>query len=195
MRVALAYHFFSVQFRENLEIACRLNPNDDNLKHLHREECNTDNLSPWKNIAEAGEAMNHDEFIRRLLTLQHIENAAVLRRYGASYLALVRRTDDLVRAKSIASYENGGLVRVFSAMLRAPSWQGPGPLAFRHFLEEHIKFDSCGESGHGALSRHLDADDSIVPLWAAFRDILQRAVPALASAGEARSTRHKQFAR
>jgi hypothetical protein len=183
IRIALAYYFFSVQFRENLEIACRLNPNDDNLKRLHREECNTSNLSPWKNIAKVGEAMNHDEFIRRLLTLQRIENEVSLVHDGSAYLALVRQTDDLIRAKSIASYEDGGLARVFSAMLRVPSWQGAGPLAFRHFLEEHIKFDTCGESGHGALSRNLVVDDSILPLWAAFRDILKRAVPTLANAG------------
>ena len=114
--------------------------------------------------------------MRRLLALQPMDDVTPLKRDGASYLTLVRQTGDLARAKSIASYEDGGLVRVFSAMLRAPYWGGPGQLAFRHFLEEHIKFDSCSNGGHGALSRHLLADDSILPLWVAFRNILKRAL-------------------
>jgi len=94
----------------------------------------------------------------------------------------VRGAKDQVRAMSIASYEDGGLAQVFSAMLRAPSWLGAGQLAFRHFLERHIQFDTCGDNAHGALSRHLRVDDSILPLWTAFLDILRSAVPSLAAA-------------
>jgi hypothetical protein len=178
LRIAKVYYYFSVQFRENLEIACRLYPNDDHLKILYREECNTSNLSPWENVAEAGEAMNHDEFMRRLLTLHAMGDMSSLESAGAHYLARVHQIPDHVRVKSIASYEDGGLTRVFSAMLRAPSWRRAGSQAFRHFLEKHIEFDSCVNNGHGALSRHLSADDSISPLWAAFEDMLRCAVPA-----------------
>ncbi len=66
---AWAYYFFSVQFRENLQIARRLYPDDVNLRQLEREECGTDNLSPWPGVATAGEKMDHDEFMRRLLQL------------------------------------------------------------------------------------------------------------------------------
>jgi len=179
LRVALAYYYFSVQFRENLEIACRLSPNDKLLKALHRGECNTANLSPWENIAADGEAMNHDEFMRRLLALQPIAGADAIERNGQSYLALTRSMDDRVRAMSIRSYEDGGLLRVFSSMLRATGWEGEGQRAFRHFLELHIRFD-CETTGHGALSRHIALDDSIAPLWLAFRDLLRCAVPAFA---------------
>ena len=183
LRVAMAYYYFSVQFRENLEVACRLHPNDAKLKELYTGECNTDNLSPWENIAKEGEAMNHDEFMRRLLALQPITDADALERAGSLYLSQTRAMDDLVKAKSIASYEDGGLERVFSAMLRAPSWNGAGQKAFRHFLEKHIEFDSDDEAGHGALSRHIPVDDSILPLWVAFEEILRCAVPAFARDG------------
>src|ERR1700733_9222570 len=67
MRVAKAYHYFSIQFRENLEIARDRHPHDAKLAELYEGECNTDNLSPWPGVAAAGERMNHDEFMRRLL--------------------------------------------------------------------------------------------------------------------------------
>jgi hypothetical protein len=180
LRVALAYYYFSIQFRENLEIACRLNPTDRKLEALYREECNTANLSPWPGIAQTGEVMNHDEFIGRLLMLQPMTDTEAIECRGSSYLAFVRQTPDHVRAKSIASYEDGGLARVFSAMLLATSWRGEGQVAFRHFLEKHVEFDLCSEGGHGSLSRHLLVDDSILPLWAAFEDILRCASPTLA---------------
>ncbi len=181
LSVALAYYYFSIQFRESLEIACRLFPNDRALKLLHKEECNTSNLSPWENVAQEGEEMNHDEFMRRLLLLQPIPDAGALEQAGVHYLMRIRQIDDLTRAKSIASYEDGGLARVFGAMLRMPTWDGAGQLAFKHFLEKHIEFDSPEEGGHGALTRQLVIDDSISPLWAAFEDILRSAVPAFAN--------------
>jgi hypothetical protein len=177
LSVALAYYYFSVQFRENLETTCRQYPDDLCLQKLFREECNTSNLSPWVNVASAGEAMNHDEFMRRLLELQPIANSGSIRRAGAAYLVLTRGLDERIKAKSIASYENGGLAAVFSAMLKARFWRGEGQAAFRHFLEQHIKFDSSDSDGHGALSRHIPVDDSILPLWVAFRDLLEVAVP------------------
>jgi hypothetical protein len=180
LRVAMAYYYFSVQFRESLEGACRVYPDDEKLKDLSRGECNTSNLSPFEGVAADGEAMNHDEFMRRLLTLQPMGDVAAIERAGAKYLAKSRAMDDHVMAMSIASYEDGGLQSVFSAMLRAPSWTGAGQRAFRHFLEKHIEFDSDSDGGHGALSRHIPVDDSILPLWAAFEDILRCAVPAFA---------------
>jgi hypothetical protein len=66
---AWAYYFFSIQFRENLQIARALYPDDANLKQLEDEECDTHNLSPWPGIALPGERMNHDEFMRRSLEL------------------------------------------------------------------------------------------------------------------------------
>src|SRR5271154_3409534 len=63
MQVAKAYYFFSIQFRENLEIACRLRPDDEKLKDLTAGECHTDNLSPWPGVAAVGEKLDHDEFM------------------------------------------------------------------------------------------------------------------------------------
>lgn len=182
LRVAMAYYYFSVQFRESLEGALRVYPGDEKLQDLSRGECDTDNLSPWDGVAAAGEKMNHDEFMRRLLALQPLGDVAAIERAGAVYLATSRAMEDQTKAKSIASYEDGGLQRVFGAMLRAPSWNGPGQKAFRHFLEKHIEFDSDEDAGHGALSRHVPVDDSILPLWLAFEDILRSAVPAFAKA-------------
>jgi hypothetical protein len=182
LRVAMAYYYFSVQFRESLEGALRVYPADDKLLDLSRGECATDNLSPYPGVAEAGEKMNHDDFMQRLLALQPMGDVASIERAGAVYLAKSRSMDDFTKAKSIASYEDGGLQRVFGAMLRAPSWNGAGQQAFRHFLEKHIEFDSDEDAGHGALSRHVPVDDSILPLWVAFEDILRCAVPAFAKA-------------
>ena len=179
-----AYYFFSIQFRENLEIARELFPDDPKLRQLEREECNTDNLSPWPNVADAGEKMNHDEFMARLLKLSPIsaEKKAFLETIGQDYLNQVRDMPRMVRALSIASYEDGGLEKVFGAFLTAQHWGTPLLQAFKHFLTEHIKFDSDPEQGHGSLSRHIPPDDRILPLWSAFDCLLVQAIPHLRSA-------------
>ncbi len=179
-----AYYFFSIQFRENLEIACELFPDDPKLLQLEREECNTDNLSPWPNVAGAGEKMNHDEFMARLLKLSPIsaEKRTFLEEIGQDYLDQVRATPRVVRALSIASYEDGGLEKVFQAFLTAQHWNTPLLQAFKHFLTEHIRFDSDPEQGHGSLSRHITPDDRILLLWSAFDRLLVQAIPHLRSA-------------
>jgi hypothetical protein len=197
MRVAKAYYYFSVQFRENLEIAMARHPNDAKLAELFKGECDTDNLSPWPGVAEPGERMDHDEFMRRLLRFHEAGQDPQLTEAGIAYLEKTRAIDDATRAASIGSYEDGGLTRVFTAMLRAPHWYGKGQRAFRFFLEEHIRFDSDDGGGHGSLSRHLSADDRILPLWTAFRDLLVVAVPKLAmvSAVTRRASRTPVFLR
>ena len=180
LKIAKVYYYFSIQFRENLAIACRLRPQDECLKKLYREECDTDNLSPFPGVTAVGEKVNHDEFMRRLLAFQPIQQEDMLDRAGAAYLQRTRQIDDSIRARSLASYEDGGLSTVFSAMLRAPRWQGAGQQAFRFFLEEHIRFDTDADGGHGALSRHLTLDDDILPLWTEFKDLLTIAAPILA---------------
>jgi len=182
LKIAKVYYYFSIQFRENLTIACQLHPHDENLKKLYREEVDTDNLSPFPGITKIGERVNHDEFMKRLLLLTPVSQESLLEQAGMSYLLKVRQIDANIRAKSIASYEDGGLSTVFSAMLRAPTWQGAGQQAFRFFLEEHIKFDTDVDEGHGALSRHLGRSDDILPLWIAFRELLMTAAPVLAEA-------------
>jgi hypothetical protein len=181
MRIAKAYYYFSIQFRENLEIACARHPHGAQLAELYAGECDTDNLSPWPDVAAAGERMNHDEFMRRLLQFHPAGRDRQLTAAGLAYLKRTRGVDDAARAASIASYEDGGLSRVFGAMLRAPHRQRKGERAFRFFLEQHIRFDSDDGGGHGSLSRHLVPDDRILPLWTAFRDLLVTAVPKLAT--------------
>lgn len=181
MRVAAAYYFFSVQFRESLEVARARHPGDAKLAELWEGECDTDNLSPWPGIAAAGERMNHDEFMRRVIELHPASRDRRLTNAGLAYLRKTRALDDAARAASIASYEDGGLSQVFAAMLRAPHWYGEAQRGFRFFLEEHIRFDSDDGAGHGTLSRHLPLDDRVLPLWTAFRDLLVTAVPKLAT--------------
>ncbi len=180
--VAWAYYYFSIQFRENLEIAVSRDPDDEKLQQLWTEECNTPNLSPWPGVAGSDERMNHDEFMRRTLMLAPIDDATrtELTLIGETYLRTVRGHSDRSRAMSIASYEDGGLESVFRAILTAPNWSGPVLAAFHHFLSEHIRFDSDPEQGHGALSRHMAPEDSILPLWEEFRTLLTRSVPKLA---------------
>ena len=179
MRVARAHYYFSVQFRENLEIARARHPNDAKLAALRDGECETDNRSPWPGLAAAGERMNHDEFIRRLLEFDPVGRDERLTEAGLAYLDKTRRLDDAARASSIASYEDGGLSRVFNAMLRAPRWHGRGQRAFRFFLEENIRLED--RARRGELSRRLPVDDHVLPLWTAFRDLLTSAVPKLAT--------------
>ena len=179
--VAWAYYFFSIQFRESLQAALVIHPHDESLRHLAQEECATANLSPWPGVASAGEKMNHDEFMRRVLSREPVapERRARLEGFGAEYLEATRGFMRETRALSISSYEDGGLEAVFHAFLTAPDWSGPLLEGFKHFLTEHIRFDSDPDAGHGALSRHLPPDSSIVPLWTAFRDLLLQAVPTL----------------
>jgi hypothetical protein len=180
--VAHAYYYFSIQFRENLQVARSLYPDDENLIQLEQGECNTDNLSPWPAVAAVGERMDHDEFMRRTLALLPIEpkQAAEFRAMGEAYLTNVRARDPLARALSIASYEDGGLESVFKAILRCDSWDNAALRAFRHFLIEHIRFDSDPDEGHGALCRHLPPDDRVLVFWESFRDIFISFVPRFA---------------
>ena len=179
--VAAVYYYFSIQFRENLMLAVSLHPDDAKLRQLEDGECNTSNLSPWPNVAQAGERIDHDEFMRRTVELSPIDPArrCTLDAIGQSYLRSVRGMTPEARAQSFASYEDGGLERVFRAMLTCQDWSSDTLQAFRHFLLEHIKFDSDPDHGHGALSRHLQPGDQVVPLWECFRNILVEASPAL----------------
>jgi len=181
INVAWVYYYFSVQFRENLEVARNLYPDDDRLRQLDQGERDTDNLSPWPGVAAIGETMNHDEFMRRTLTLTTISESRRrdLAALGQAYLTKIRTMDDDSRASAIASYEDGGLERVVRAILKAPHWSNPLLQAFKHFLAEHIRFDSDPEQGHGALCRHLTPDDRVHALWAEFRNMLVRAAPRL----------------
>jgi hypothetical protein len=181
--VASAYYYFSIQFRENLEIACQLHPEDEKLQELELGECNTDNLSPWPGVADEGEKLDHDEFMRRLLDLSPGDRPrpSFIDGIGQRYLDSIRRIDLETRARSIASYEDGGLEKLFRAMLTAPHWDSPLLQAFRHFLVQHIRFDEDPEQGHGALSRHLAPNDRILPLWQECRRLFVDAAPALQS--------------
>lgn len=179
--IAWVYYYFSVQFRESLEIARHLYPDDERLQELDAGERNTDNLSPWPGVAAAGEKINHDEFMRRTLALAKIPESRrrTLMKIGLDYLNKTWRMDPQVRALALASYEDGGLEKVFRAILTAPHWNLPASKAFRHFLAEHIRFDSDPEQGHGALCRHLTPDQRVYPLWAEFRNMLVQASPQL----------------
>ena len=185
IRVAWAYYHFSVQFRECLEIAREMYPEDERLLQLDHGERNTDNLSPWPGVAAVGEKINHDEFMRRTLELAKIPEIGriVLSDIGNKYLKSVRAIDPKIRALALATYEDGGLEKVFRAILTAPNWSGPLQQAFKHFLAEHIRFDSDPDQGHGALCRHLAPDDRVLPLWAEFKHMLIDAVPHLMSPG------------
>jgi len=187
-RIAHAYYYFSIQFRENLEIACQLYPDDENLKSLRDGECDTDNLSPWPGVAAIGERMHHDEFMRRLLILELDCWTQQVEQCGREYLTRVRGFDLVAKAKSIASYEDNGLRRTFLAMLRAQKWQGPVAEAFRFFLEQHIEFDTDDDAGHGTLAKHLNADDAVVPFWRCFAELLIAAVPRLGHRAALRRT-------
>jgi hypothetical protein len=179
---AWAYYYFSIQFRETLEIAASLYPSDPKLRQLVAEECDTANLSPFPGVAEPGEKMNHDTFMQRLLALSPIDDdkRARFEAAGQAYLDKVRSSDPVTRALSIASYEDGGLESVFRAILTAHNWNNPLLGAFRHFLVEHIRFDSDPEQGHGALSRHMSPDDRVLPIWSLFKQLFIDFVPALA---------------
>ena len=181
INVAWAYYYFSSQFRENLEIALALFPDDERLHELDRGERDTDNLSPWPGVAAPGEKMHHEEFMRRTLTLTPIsdERRRRLEALGRAYLAEIRALDQMTRAISLAAYEDGGLEAVFRSILKAPDWEGETLGAFKHFLIGHVELDSNPDAGHGSLCRHLIPDDRILPLWAAFRRIFLEAAPSL----------------
>jgi hypothetical protein len=179
--IAWAYFFFSIQFRENLEIACTLYPTDPLLRQLAKEECNTDNLSPWPGVADSGEKLHHDEFMKRLLrlSLPICEFQRSAEEAGRIYLSRIRAMDPVIRASSIASYEDGGLERVFRAMLACKHWDTALLRAFRHFLLRHIAFDSDSNGGHGALARHLELREGLVSIWSEFKQLLTGTVPGL----------------
>jgi hypothetical protein len=181
-RIAWVYYYFSVQFRENLEIACNLYPDDMLLMQLAEEECDTANLSPWPGVAEVGERLNHDVFMSRLLQLSPMHSPCSpqeIEAIGRSYLQKIRALDQQTRAMSVASFEDGGLARVFASILTCQCWGTPLLQAFRYFLMKHITFDGDSGGGHGALARHLMPDERIRPLWEAFYSLFVDSVPRL----------------
>ncbi|MGA8171071.1 MAG: hypothetical protein WB816_09625 [Methylocystis sp.] len=180
--VAWAYYFFSVQFCENVGIARRLYPDDKRLEELDHGERDTDNLSPCPGVVSVGERVDHDEFMRRALTLEPIEDSRRRRllTIGSAYLEKVRATDDETRALSLPTYEDGGLENVFRSILRAKVWDGPLLGAFNHFLVGHIALDSDPDKGHGSLCRHLPPNAQVFELWMAFKQSLVAAAPVLA---------------
>jgi hypothetical protein len=182
--VAWAYYYFSTQFRETMEIALELYPDDERLQELDRGERDTDNLSPWPGVAAAGEKLDHEEFMRRALQLTPIpeEKRRSLVALGQAYLAEVRAIDKMTRAISLPAYEDGGLEAVFRSILKAKHWDGELLSAFKHFLAGHVALDSDPNMGHGALCRHLVPDDRILPLWKAFYRIFVDAAPSLRGA-------------
>jgi hypothetical protein len=105
-------------------MACRLYPDDLKIQQLKREECNTDNLSPWPGVANNKERLNHDEFMRRLLCLTPINGMRQRRidKIGQLYLRKVCKLGFITRSASIAGYEGGGLERVFRAILESQHW-------------------------------------------------------------------------
>jgi hypothetical protein len=180
--VAWAYYFFSVQFCENVGIARRLYPDDKRLEELDRGERDTDNLSPCPGVVEPGERVDHDEFMRRALDLEAIDETRRRRllTIGNAYLEKVRAADDATRALSLPTYEDGGLESVFRSILRAKHWDGPLLAAFKHFLVGHIALDSDPREGHGSLCRHLEPNAEVFGLWLAFKQSLIAAAPVLA---------------
>lgn len=189
--VAWSFYFFSTQFRECLELAGSMFPDDEKLRELDQGERNTDNLSPWVGVAAAGEKMNHDEFMRRTLQLSAVDadRRERLEAIGASYLTKVRSVDDMTKVLSVASYEDGGVELIFKSMLTAPDWGDPLLQAFKHFITRHIALDSDSgsEHGHGELCRHFAPDDRVAPLWLALRDSIVAAAPGLAHGRVTRS--------
>jgi len=181
VRAVWAYYFFSIQFRENMFTACELFPEDEALQRLKREECDTSNLSPFPDIADFEEKLDHDEFVRRVLALAPVseEEYVSFQMKGERYLSAIRAQDALSRALSIASYEDNGLLVVFTAMLRMPGLDVYPMDGFRHFAEAHIGFDSDADQGHGALCKGIVVDDRVTPLWQAFKDLLIDFVPGL----------------
>src|SRR6516165_12762227 len=105
INVAWVYYYFSVQFRENLEVARNLYPDDDRLRQLDQGERDTDNLSPWPGVAAIGERMNHDEFMRRTLTLTTISKSRRrgLATIGQVYLTKTRTMDEHLGRLELAS--------------------------------------------------------------------------------------------
>jgi hypothetical protein len=181
INAAWIYYYFSVQFCENVGIARGLYPDDKRLEELDHGERDTDNLSPCPGVVAIGEKVDHDEFMRRTLQLTPIDEGRRrrLEAVGEAYLEKVRAMDNSTRALSLASYEDGGLEKVFRTILHAQHWDGPLLQAFKHFLEGHIKLDSDPEQGHGALCRHLMPTEQVYDLWVAFRESLVEGVPGL----------------
>ncbi len=152
------------------------------MEELDRGERDTDNLSPCPGVVSAGERVDHDEFMRRALDLEAVDEMRRRRllTIGAAYLGKVRAADDATRALSLPTYEDGGLERVFRSILRARRWDGPLLQAFKHFLVGHIALDSNPKEGHGSLCRHLPPNAQVFDLWLAFKQSLVAAAPVLA---------------
>ncbi|MGH1403481.1 MAG: hypothetical protein ACRBDL_04505 [Alphaproteobacteria bacterium] len=175
-------YYLSIQFRKNLETAMELHPNDPALQELATEELHTDNLSPFPNIAEEGECLDHDEFLKRIIDSYPMEQEKkqFLTALGNKYLAELSHMPDEAKTMHLVSLEDGGASRIYQSILNAPTeqWESNEMQAFHHFLEKHVAFDNLeGEdAGHGALIRKLGMDDSIAPMYDVLADCMEEAI-------------------
>lgn len=176
------FYFRSVQFRENLEAAIRLHPDNQNLRTLTEEELHTNNLSPYNGIAAEGEYLDHDTFLKRIIETHPIppEKRQYLENLGKEYLDSMTKMPDEIKAMCLVSSEDGGSSKIYTNILTSPQncWKSNGMQAFRHFLQKHVEFDSTeGEdTGHGMLVRKLGIDDRVAPMLDKFADCLEDAI-------------------
>ncbi len=180
--VAWTTYFFSVQCRESLNAALQVHPDHEGLKHYAQAVCQTTNLSPWTGVASPGEAMHHDEFLRRVLTREPVcqERRARLQRLGAAYLVTTRGLNAPVKAMGVLSYLTGGLDAVYRTIQSTAQGEGELMRGFRYFLTEHVRLVHASQAElPSASSAGSNDGDSAGLMWTAFRDLLLQTVPSL----------------
>tara|TARA_B100001989_G_C24540621_1_gene467343 strand:- start:1554 stop:2237 length:684 start_codon:yes stop_codon:yes gene_type:complete len=182
-RALHGFYFFSQKFVDNLRTASNLYPEDDGIKSLMQEELNTDNLSPYNGVADEGEAMDHDVFLRRVIQISGLseeENEELFTK-GKQYLEAMDQMPPEAQLQCLVSCEDGGAIQMYSSVLKAQVLDSEDPAlqAFKHFLQKHVEFDNeeGAEAGHGTLVRKFEMEDKhIGPFWNHFADFLETLV-------------------
>lgn len=163
-------HVSAREFAEALRIALKLYPENENLQEMARGELQTNNLSFGDYQAKGDHADYLGHFLEKMEVPKHL---TIL---GDLYQAACRELDDKTRAMSIFSREEE-LSGIFERILKAKDWSTSELTAFRHYLEQHIAFDS-NKGGHHDLTKEFPIDDSVKPFYEA-RLNMYRAIPKL----------------
>jgi hypothetical protein len=166
-------YFAAKEFAESLRIALTLHPTSLEFKQMAQGELNTNNLT-YEKYADIGD---HADFLSHFISeYKLLEKHRDVVRAGEAYLRRVRMLDDETRAMSVVSRERE-LPGIFARILESRNFSNKALTAFKYYLKEHIRLDSC-EGGHADLLESYSVPETVAKFYQA-RIEMYRCLPTL----------------
>ncbi len=172
-RLMVLSGYSALEFAESLRLALELNPDNQSLQEMAKEELKADNLS----FGDYNKHGDHGEFLWHFIKKYGLDSRNPdLQNVGETYMQRVRALGPEVRVMSIVSRETE-LPGIFTKILTANNWRAKGLPEFRYYLERHVALDSA-EGGHADMLRSMKVDDRVVDFYRARLD-MYRILPKL----------------